>query len=274
MEKTPSSPEHVTPPAKTEAQHVASPAKAEGPRPTPGRRLTRRGRLALAVIVVIVGAALAIPRTSYVPAAPETSPAGNPNRVEVAADLPAASASPVTTDVTTTVTPASAAPAAAPQVAVAEAPKPPVAPKVVRNKAASAPKASARKSDVAAPVHAEGPHAVGLSASAEPAAAPVLTSTPTALVNVPPPVTITGCLEVSVNSDEFRLTDTDGAGAPKSRSWKTGFLKKHSAPVLLVEAGDSHSLQAQVGKRVAATGHLSNQELKVSSMHVVSSSCD
>jgi hypothetical protein len=87
-------------------------------------------------------------------------------------------------------------------------------------------------------------------------------------------VTITGCLEVSVNSDEFRLTDTDGLGAPKSRSWKTGFIKKHSAPVMLVELADSHSLQGQVGKRVAATGHLASNELKVSSLRVVAPSCD
>jgi hypothetical protein len=90
----------------------------------------------------------------------------------------------------------------------------------------------------------------------------------------PAPVTITGCLEVSVNADEFRLTDTQGLDAPKSRSWRTGFIKKHSAPVMLVELADAHSLQTQVGKRVAATGHLASNELRVSSLRVVAPTCD
>src|SRR5262249_1778849 len=42
-------------------------------------------------------------------------------------------------------------------------------------------------------------------------------------------VTINGCLEMTVDQDQFRLTDTGGAGAPKARSWKSGFLKKGSA---------------------------------------------
>jgi hypothetical protein len=90
----------------------------------------------------------------------------------------------------------------------------------------------------------------------------------------PAPVTITGCLEVSVNADEFRLTDTQGIDAPKSRSWKSGFIKKHSAPVMLVDLADAHAAQAQVGKRVAATGHLASNELRVSSLRVVAPSCD
>jgi hypothetical protein len=87
-------------------------------------------------------------------------------------------------------------------------------------------------------------------------------------------VTLTGCLEVSVDRDEFRLSDTDGVDAPKSRSWRTGFLKKRPTPVALVEPPDPHGLQIQVGKRVAATGQLIDRELKVSSVRVVSPSCD
>jgi hypothetical protein len=100
----------------------------------------------------------------------------------------------------------------------------------------------------------------------EPAPAPVAP----AIVG-PPPVTIVGCLEVSVGDDEFRLTDTEG-DAPKSRSWKTGFLKKRSAAVALVEP--PQGLRAQVGKRVAATGQLTSRELKVSSVRVVGPSCN
>jgi hypothetical protein len=87
-------------------------------------------------------------------------------------------------------------------------------------------------------------------------------------------VTLTGCLEISVDRDEFRLSDTDGVDAPKSRSWRTGFLKKRPTPVALVDAPDPHGLEAQVGKRVAATGRLTDRELKVSAVHVVGPSCD
>jgi hypothetical protein len=85
------------------------------------------------------------------------------------------------------------------------------------------------------------------------------------------PVTITGCLEVSVNQDEFRLTDTEGVDAPRSRSWRMGFLKKRSAPVALVEAPDRLALQMHVGRRVAATGLLTSHDLKVSALRVVGS---
>lgn len=88
------------------------------------------------------------------------------------------------------------------------------------------------------------------------------------------PVTLTGCLEVSVNQDAYRLTDIEGADAPKSRSWRTGFLKKRSAPVALVEPPDRLALQTNVGRRVMATGLLISHDLKVSALRVVGSSCN
>jgi hypothetical protein len=88
------------------------------------------------------------------------------------------------------------------------------------------------------------------------------------------PVTITGCLEVSVDQDDFRLTDTEGSDAPRSRSWRTGFLKKRSAPVALIEPPDRLALQTHVGRRVAATGLLSSHDLKVSALRVVGASCN
>jgi hypothetical protein len=87
------------------------------------------------------------------------------------------------------------------------------------------------------------------------------------------PVTITGCLEISVKQDEFRLTDTEGLDAPRSRSWRTGFLKKRSAAVALVEPSDGLALQTHVGRRVAATGMLTSHDLKVSALRVVGA-CD
>jgi hypothetical protein len=87
-------------------------------------------------------------------------------------------------------------------------------------------------------------------------------------------VTITGCLEISTDEERFRLTDTDGASAPKSRSWRTGFLKKRSAPVDLVWPSDTLAPAKQVGKRVAATGVLMSRALKVTSVRIVSPSCN
>jgi len=88
------------------------------------------------------------------------------------------------------------------------------------------------------------------------------------------PVTVTGCLEVSVTEDRFRLTDTEGGDVPKARSWRTGFLKKRSATVDLVAPTHGLSLDKQVGKRVAATGVLTNRTLTVGSLRVVSPNCN
>jgi hypothetical protein len=88
------------------------------------------------------------------------------------------------------------------------------------------------------------------------------------------PVTITGCLEVSVDQDEFRLTDTEGINAPRSRSWRMGFLKKRSAPVALVQPPELLALHTHVGQRVAATGLLTSHDLKVSALRVVGPPCN
>jgi hypothetical protein len=88
------------------------------------------------------------------------------------------------------------------------------------------------------------------------------------------PITITGCLEVSVDHDEFRLTDTDGVDAPKSRSWKSGFLKKRSAAVALVEPPTRLALDTHVGRRVTATGLLSGHDLKVSALRAIGPPCN
>jgi hypothetical protein len=87
-------------------------------------------------------------------------------------------------------------------------------------------------------------------------------------------VTISGCLEMTVDQDQFRLTDTDGVDAPKARSWKSGFLKKGSAPVELIEFSDAPMLRKYVGHRVVATGRLSGRQLHVRSIQGGGSSCN
>jgi hypothetical protein len=85
------------------------------------------------------------------------------------------------------------------------------------------------------------------------------------------PVTITGCLET--DNDTFRLKDTAGADAPKSRSWKSGFLKKGQAKIELVPAPGTN-LAGQVGRRVSVTGMLDDHEMQVRSVRRVAASCD
>ena len=86
--------------------------------------------------------------------------------------------------------------------------------------------------------------------------------------------TISGCLEMTVDGDQFRLTDTDGADAPKARSWKSGFLKKSSASVDLVDFSEAQLLRKYVGHRVVATGLLSGRQLRLRSVQSGGSSCE
>ena len=258
MEKTPPSAD-VKPPAPPPTSRSS----------TPARRLTRRGRMLLAVIVVIVGAALAIPRPPLGSGA--SSPAnGQPEPLELVAAVaptsaPAAAAA--ISAVPVAVTPGNPGPT------VKEPSKSAAGSKTVKNRVTGSPKSAARvgASGPVADAHSGADSAAVVAAPEPPAAAPALASASTLATGFAP-VTITGCLEVSVNNDEFRLSETDGA--PKSRSWRTGFLKKKSAPVAIVDPSDPQALHEQVGKRVAATGLLTSGELRVSSLRVVAPSCD
>jgi hypothetical protein len=87
-------------------------------------------------------------------------------------------------------------------------------------------------------------------------------------------VTITGCLEIARDDDGFRLSDTEGANAPQARSWRSGFFRKRSAPVDLIASTEALTLYREVGQRVAVSGVLSSRKLKVSSVRVVSPSCN
>jgi hypothetical protein len=88
----------------------------------------------------------------------------------------------------------------------------------------------------------------------------------------PTVVTLTGCL---VRSDkDFRLNDTTGANAPKSRSWKSGFLAKRSATISIVPASSELPLSKHVGERVTVSGTLIERQMQVRTLRRVSSSCD
>ena len=85
-------------------------------------------------------------------------------------------------------------------------------------------------------------------------------------------VTIAGCLER--DGDGFRLKDVSGAEAPKARSWKSGFLKKGTPSVDVVDATHALRLADQVGKRVSVTGALADRELNARSLRRVAASCE
>jgi len=87
----------------------------------------------------------------------------------------------------------------------------------------------------------------------------------------PAPVTLAGCLERG--SESFRLKEPTGADAPKSRSWKSGFLKKGSASIDLVESGNGLKLRDHVGTRVSVTGRLTDRQMRVQSVRRVAPSC-
>src|SRR5258706_11697758 len=85
------------------------------------------------------------------------------------------------------------------------------------------------------------------------------------------PVTITGCLEQ--DNDVFKLKDTEGADAPQSRNWKSGFIKKHNASITVLDASHRLKLEKHVGERVSLTGPLADREMQVRSLSRVTPSC-
>jgi hypothetical protein len=84
-------------------------------------------------------------------------------------------------------------------------------------------------------------------------------------------VTIAGCL--AQDGDSFRLKDTSGADAPKSRSWKTAFLHKGPASLEVVDSSHHLKLTNHVGERVSVTGTMMDGEMQVRSLRRVATSC-
>jgi hypothetical protein len=103
------------------------------------------------------------------------------------------------------------------------------------------------------------------------AKAAAMESTSNAASQTATSVTITGC--VANDEETFWLKDTSGADAPKSRNWKSGFLKKRPAPIELLDATHALRLPNYVGQRVVATGTLVNREMRAHSLQRVGSSC-
>ena len=114
-------------------------------------------------------------------------------------------------------------------------------------------------------IHAKTP-AADVTPANDPAAASVTPS-----VTKAAPVTLAGCLQRT--DQTLRLKDTLGADAPKSRSWKSGFLKKGSASIDLVDPANRLRLANHVGHRVTVTGTLDHGQMHVRSLQRVSAVC-
>jgi hypothetical protein len=141
---------------------------------------------------------------------------------------------------------------------------------------------SSPPSDVSTVAHARAKNAGGETAPAGTALETTLAADTTS-ANMPAPgstkasgqkspVTITGCLEHA--RETFRLRDTSGVEAAKSRSWKSGFLKKSSASIEVVDAANRLQLPTHVGQRVSVTGMLVDREMQGRSLKRIAASCD
>jgi hypothetical protein len=107
-------------------------------------------------------------------------------------------------------------------------------------------------------------------AKPRPSDAPGTPAAPKTASELPDAVMIEGCLEQS--GETFRLKNTTGEDAPKSRSWKSGFLKKGSRPVDVVDW--NNRLKSHVGERVSVSGMFVDGEMHVRSLRRVASSCN
>jgi hypothetical protein len=133
---------------------------------------------------------------------------------------------------------------------------------------ARAPKAAAAKTPGApAPDSDAAAATVPTAAAKAPAAAAV--KAPPQEIDV---VEIIGCLER--DDETFKLTDTQGSEAPKSRSWKSGFLKKRSATIEIIDSANRLRLASHVGEQVRVTGVLTEREMQGRSIQRLAESCD
>jgi hypothetical protein len=120
------------------------------------------------------------------------------------------------------------------------------------------PEVNAKKKPAASSAAATAP-------ASTPASAPAATGT-AGSANAKP-VTVTGCLERT--DAGYRLSETTGADAPKARSWKSGFLKKSSATLDVVDPSRALPLADHVGRRVSVTGALVDRDLQARSVRRV-----
>ena len=255
----------VAPAAPITLPHVGDESARQSPftqMPPRASDTTAAGMAVVVVVGAIVIGALAL--TAY-PSRPVTAVA---KTVQPEAVAPVHRAAPVVKETrqVSLASPVAAEPSPAAR-AIVEKPRPtPVSSKIVW------PPASLRSSPPAVAATATGAGSPETAAAERVADASTVAAQPDAVSQAV--TTMTGCLEATVDGDEFRLTDTEGADAPKARSWRSGFLKKRAAPIELAEVSDRAGLRKYVGHRVVATGFLAGRELRVRSFQSAGTSCE
>jgi hypothetical protein len=207
-------------------------------RPTSPKRIG--GRLAVAGVVCLFGAA-ALLAARQSAARPDVS-AGAPPEVAASSQQSSGTADRDSNATATAATPRSSTPAAArphtPPAAIEKTPAPAPVKKTQTGRAATSPPAA---------------------------------PDPTAPVESSSTLTVEGCL--GSDGSTYSLKNTSGLGAPKVRSWRTGFLKKRSPSIGLVDATGGLRLRERIGTRVAATGSLVDGELRATALRQVAASC-
>ncbi|HMD35121.1 MAG TPA: hypothetical protein VKH42_09140, partial [Vicinamibacterales bacterium] len=84
--------------------------------------------------------------------------------------------------------------------------------------------------------------------------------------------TMTGCLHA--DGSKFMLGNVEGANAPKTRNWKTGYVTKTTKDVEVVGASSSLKLKDQVGHKVTVSGTRDGDtHFKAQSIKQVARSC-
>ena len=247
--------------AKTRTASPAARSTAKGPRGAEGRFALAPRTVVVGTLCVVAAAALLMGRPSSrtweVMAVDE---AGNVERLEQVANgdavdpealIDAAVALPRSSARTTSSSPAPVAPPKAIE------PAPAAAAWESASKPAVPPDATMKMITPPAPVASQSASTV-----ASPAAEAEEPATP---------VTLAGCVERS--GEGFALKNASGEGAPSSRSWKSGFLRKRSQSVALIDRGYTHRLATYVGQRVETTGVLADREMRVKTLRVLGS-CD
>ena len=171
--------------------------------------------------------------------------------------------------------PVHAAPVTEARPAPLEEPEPAVAPTHAAQAVVAKPRTSGKAPFVWPPASLRSSSASGTTdALGRTLDAPAVAPTTTSVAAGQDITTVSGCLEGTVDGAEFRLTETEGTDAPKARSWRSGFLKKRSAPIELVDFDNAAGLRKYVGHRVTATGVLEGRELRLRSVQSAGTSCE
>ncbi len=140
----------------------------------------------------------------------------------------------------------------------------PVVPRTASPASANAPKPKSIEAFVAEGLTKAAAAPAPAAVFAEPEAGDVVSSAES--------ITVTGCL--AGGRDAWWLNDPSGIAMPKGRSWKSGFLRKRSPRIELVDAANTLSFSGHLGERISASGILVDRELRVRSLQRIAASCD